>query len=496
MQTKRKRKQWVLLAFTMIATFVLQIVTPLTANAEEQTYNNFLASTSTKQIRDDDSTHWEYCYDYSISSNTPYKICVLRHDDGKYLPPFFYEMVSVYIIFDESVFTNDTCLQINKMCDDKCAEKHNCNHVSSVTNYTSNDFKTYYDKNGKKIAYGHELSLRHYDYNPLHDDSSIYKYYSTYLELNDSIVSYVSTEDLTDNNTYVITSEDSELFIQGVYDGSIRPNGQFDESTAIYDTNIPTPNITVKNDYSFGFNNDSDGYYFQVKGRWYSVDDIELFKQNFQWKYKYYSYVKSNLTDWVTTNEKASTSMQDLNFATFGKTAFDSFLSYYPLDNRSYSGSTEIRGYNDAINTIKMLLKVPESIYNGLEVYIRYYTFDENGVAHYGKWCHYYDNLANASGSSGSQWDDKENMFTGNQSQDGLTDSQFGELENTDNSRNDIDVTPEYNDDGFDSIILGDMDTTSLVTALESMYGQTKTFISMIGLVFNFLPPWIITLSE
>lgn len=269
----------------------------------------------------------------------------------------------------------------------------------------------------------------------------------------------------------------------------------FDTDTAQFSSDIPTPRITVDNNYNLSFNNATDNYYFQIKGRWYSVDDIELYKQSAQWKYKYNSIIKSGLTEWTEKAIKTNTS--DLNLATLGRSAFDNFLSQNPIDSRSYTGGTNalgnyFSGYNDALSTIKMLLKQPTTLYNGLEIYVRYYEFDSSGIARYGKWCHYYDNLANANGSSGSQWDDKDNMFMGNQSSNGLTDDQFNDVENTGNStKADTDLVPDYNDSGSGSVIIGDADLTSITTTLKSLYSQGQEIINMFGQVFSFLPSWL-----
>ena len=269
----------------------------------------------------------------------------------------------------------------------------------------------------------------------------------------------------------------------------------FDTDTAQFSSDIPTPRITVDNNYNFSFNNATDNYYFQIKGRWYSVDDIELYKQSAQWKYKYNSIIKSGLTEWTEKAIKTNTS--DLNLATLGKSAFDNFLSQNPIDSRSYTGGTNalgnyFSGYNDALSTVKMLLKQPTTLYNGLEIYVRYFEFDSSGVAHYGKWCHYYDNLADANGSSGSQCDDKDNIFLVNQSSSGLTDEQFNDVENTGNStKADTDLVPDYNDSGSGSVIIGDADLTSITTTLKSLYSQGQEIINMFGQVFSFLPSWL-----
>lgn len=502
MQTKRKRKQWALLAFTMIATFVLQIATPLTANAEEQRYSvdNFLYYDYTKKSYNGE-TYDDYKYAYSFSANKPFKLASI--EDVK--KPFESEntIIGQYgIIF---LFEDITDIQAKREVDlieDDCKS---CSHTSISYEYTEEDFKKYYDNDGNFLCYGLTFwsSYEKYD-----TETSTHWEVLDYLTiLNDSCFSYMTTREqlgFSDDSSPVLSGEAYAECVKAIYNGTLRPNGQFNESTAIYDTNIPTPKITVKNDYSFGFNNDSDGYYFQVKGRWYSVDDIELYKEKLQWCYKYESIIKSNLTDWVTTNEKASTSMQDLNFATFGKTAFDSFLSYYPIENRSYSGGTNslgnfFNGYNDALSQIKMLLSQPTTFYNGIEIYIRYYTFDENGVAHYGKWCHYYDDLANQDGSNGVIDDyihnDDKDLHNGYQSEFGVDDDKLLELESSNNSKNDIDLKPEEDNRYTDQIVsVDDLDLSNLINSLGGLKEQGSELINMFTTVFSFLPSWLVTL--
>lgn len=503
MQTKRKRKQWVLIAFSMIATFMLQLVTPLTANAEERIYssNSFMTYEYKHITRDGTSSYWDYSYTYSISSNKPYKLVAIEdwseHGEGGY----DMDTGIIYLVND----INDINFTYTVMCEDNCAEKHNCGHTSSVRTYTESDFKKYYDSDGNFLCYGIKQRVGSHFYNS--ENNSYWEYQYATLSLNDACFNYKTTVEhlgFTNEDNALLSDEGYEKCVQAIYEGKVPLNGQFDSSTAIYDTNIPTPNITVKKDYTFGFNNDSDGYYFQVKGRWYSVDDIELYKENLQWAYKYESIIKSNLTDWVTTNEKASTTMQDLNFATFGKTAFDSFLSYYPIANRSYTGGTNalgnfFNGYNDALSQIKMLLSQPTTFYNGIEIYIRYYTFDENGVAHYGKWCHYYDDLANASGSNGVIDDLKNNedkdLHNGYQSEIGVDDDKLLELENSNNSKNDIDLKPEEDNRYTDQIVsVDDLDLSNLINSLGGLKEQGSELINMFTTVFSFLPSWLVTL--
>lgn len=451
-QPKQRKQQAIALAtaLTLALTLILQLFTPLTAHAEETERSLSFDASSMLTSKNDDI----------VLSNTYHLVTT---GSGNFVAKSF-----TYEDADTNYFGG-----ILIICSNKSFTYTGQKDGGSVTTATTSNVKdgVYYTSIGFSSS---STDSWEYVYSGLVNNS----HFSSEDSYTEAKENFLATVDLSKDDYKDLT---------------------FDESTATYSSDIPTPKLTVNNDYSFGFNNASDDYYFQLKGRWYSVEDIELYKESLQWKYKYNSILKGSLSEWVTKQNKTLANTSNLNLATLGQTAFDSFLTSYPIDNRSYSGGTNalgnyFSGYNDALNTLKMLLGQPTSIYNGLEIYVRYYRFDENGIAQYGKWCHYYDNLASASGSTGSQWDDSENMFTGNQSSSGLDDEQFTDVENMQDSRNDVDLQPEYNDTGYGSIVLDNIDTTSLTNSLQSMYEQTKTFINMFGVVFNFLPPWIIAL--
>ena len=266
------------------------------------------------------------------------------------------------------------------------------------------------------------------------------------------------------------------------------------EFIGTYSEYIPTPKITVDNDgYGFGFNNATDDYYFELQGRWYSVDDIELFKENVVWQYKYSTIIKSNLSTWVSASDKVL-AIDGYDFSELGSDFFNDFLDSYPVDDRTYYGGTNaignyFSGYSDAMDTLKMLLAVPESLYNGLEVYIRYFTIDNEGNVNYGKWCHWYDALADSSGSSGSEWDDKENMHNESQSESGLTTEQKESLESSGNSKSDTDVITNYINNSSDEIA-----SQQIWNIMESMINAMGIFPSLVSTVFGWLPSWLINM--
>ena len=251
----------------------------------------------------------------------------------------------------------------------------------------------------------------------------------------------------------------------------------------------------TESDYSyFEFNNAQSDYFFEMKGRWYTTNDFDLYRDKLVWKYKYSTLLKNNLSTWVSVSDNRS-SVGRFQFDVLGKSSWDNLLSSYPVDDRNYIGGSynlfnKITGYSDALETLKMLLKQPYSLFNGYEVYVRYFRYDENGGIEYSKWTHFYNNLADSDGSSGSRLDDLDNMYSENQSDKGLTDDELSDLENGGNSRNDLDAVPKNNYD-YSSLENATMNFFDLLKNFGTMLGQ---FPSMVAAVFGFLPPWLIGL--
>lgn len=249
----------------------------------------------------------------------------------------------------------------------------------------------------------------------------------------------------------------------------------------------------TESDYSyFEFNNAQSDYFFEMKGRWYTTNDFDLYRDKLVWKYKYSTLLKNNLSTWVSVSDNRS-SVGRFQFDVLGKSSWDNLLSSYPVDDRNYIGGSynlfnKITGYSDALETLKMLLKQPYSLFNGYEVYVRYFRYDENGGIQYSKWTHFYNNLADSDGSSGSRLDDLDNMYSENQSDKGLTDDELSDLENGGNSRNDLDAVPKNNYD-YSSLENATMNFFDLLKNFGTMLGQ---FPSMVTDVFGFLPPWLI----
>lgn len=251
----------------------------------------------------------------------------------------------------------------------------------------------------------------------------------------------------------------------------------------------------TESDYSyFEFNNAQSDYFFEMKGRWYTTNDFDLYRDKLVWKYKYSTLLKNNLSTWVSVSDNRS-SVGRFQFDVLGKSSWDNLLSSYPVDDRNYIGGSynlfnKITGYSDALETLKMLLKQPYSLFNGYEVYVRYFRYDENGGIQYSKWTHFYNNLADSDGSSGSRLDDLDNMYSENQSDKGLTDDELSDLENGGNSRNDLDAVPKNNYD-YSSLENATMNFFDLLKNFGTMLGQ---FPSMVTDVFGFLPSWLIGL--
>ena len=319
-----------------------------------------------------------------------------------------------------------------------------------------------------------------------------------------------STESITMNyvtNALVFGTKESAIAYFETGDTSGQINKTIDMSTATYNDNIPAPKLVFnsKGGYKFSIDNAVDDYYIQMKGRWYTVDDITLYKENLQWKYKYDTLLKGSLTDWVEPNEKilatAEHDLCDYNRKGYGGEAFDSLLTNYPINNRTYSGGTnafgdKISGYTDALSTLKELhLNNPESAFNSPEIYIRFIVVNNDSVQ-YGKWCHWYSNLANASGSTGYMLGDSDNVAGESQSYNGLTDEEFNTNEQQENPRNDSDIYTYVNSDYINQNLEISSEiankTGTFFGLLNSMANAMGQFPQMIKDVFMFLPPWFV----
>lgn len=305
----------------------------------------------------------------------------------------------------------------------------------------------------------------------------IWKDYSayTFVSLSTNLMIFDSEESIVN---YITLGDDS---------GQINKPKEY-----IYDASIETPKLVFTDGLKFYINNSADDYFIEVQGRNYTVNDIELYKENLMWKYKYSSTMKNALSTWVSVDAAVS-SVGEHDLTVYGSVSFSNLLFLYPIDGRNYYGGTNaignyFSGYSDALSTLKMLLNVNGSLYNGNEIYIRFYTVSDDGNIHYGKWCHWYDDMADAAGSSGSQWDDKESMFTENQSNVGLTDEEKNNIEGFDDSKKaDDDATPNYNNTSSWGSLTGD----EVWNIMQSLADSLGDFQNLITIVFNFLPSWL-----
>lgn len=284
-------------------------------------------------------------------------------------------------------------------------------------------------------------------------------------------------------------------------DGSIdkisNPN-----TPGVLDDSIPIPVLSVNNDKgTFLFANAQNNYKFELKGRFWSTDDFYVFRKmpSLVWQYKYLTLLKNSLTTWVSVGDNMST-LSTYSFCDLGKESWNDLLNTYPIENRNiitgeqqgWLSWANITGYNDAITTLKTLLSTPYSLFNGYEVYVRYYVVCDDGSIKYSKWTHYFNNLADADGSTGSIVDDASNMNNGSQSDKGLTDSDMDNVENSGNSRNDVDAKPSNDFSVEISDITGLFN--QFINILKSLYSGMGQLPSLVNAIFGFLPSWASTM--
>lgn len=271
----------------------------------------------------------------------------------------------------------------------------------------------------------------------------------------------------------------------------------------VLDESIPIPILSVDNDQgTFTFVNAQNNYKFELKGRFWSTDDFYVYRNtpSLVWQYKYLTLLKNSLTTWVSVGDNMSV-LSTYKFSDLGSDSWNDLLNTYPIEQRNIITGQEqgwfswanITGYNDAVTTLKTLLNSPYSLFNGYEIYVRYYITDEDGTIKYSKWTHYFNNLADADGSTGSIIDDSGNMNNGSQSDKGLTDNDLNNVENSGNSRNDVDAKPSSD---FGSLDIGDISGifNQFLNVLKGLYSGMGQLPSFITSIFGFLPNWVSTM--
>lgn len=268
------------------------------------------------------------------------------------------------------------------------------------------------------------------------------------------------------------------------------PVPPFDPYNNDYSEDIPAPQIFRDGD-KIMFSNASSDMYLLANIRWYSVDDITLFKESLSWKYRPDSIIHSDL-DWLLSVDDLYPSVNGVNLYDLGVQSFQEFLSAYPVENRTYLGGTNalgnyLFGYNDALSTLKMILGQIDSSFNAPELFFRYYVPLDDGTYKCGKWTKYSRSLP--SGASDGAIDGKWNV------QYQVSDAPL--------TSDDVIGSKPYDNSGMttytskDNSVVVDFDSPDYTISIDnlnqitSLFGQFPTFVST---VFCFLPSWILSL--
>lgn len=454
MQTKRKRKQWALLAFTMIATFMLQIVTPLTVSAEEEEERILSFDYSSMLVKTDNSEAQMYNSTVTVKGNGNFVVKTFTYDD-EHLKDFG---GAFYICSDKEFMHTLTSNGTSYGGYSNALLKDGVYHVYyTFASASKNDF-TY--------NYTGYVNNTHFE--------SREAYYKALEE-------YTANVDVSKDNYKEIA---------------------FDESTAIYDETIPAPKMKVDNKLNYQFLNDDAGYMYQVKGRWRSIDDVTINAGAITDKMHYKSTVQCDLLQWVAPVDEVST-IETSSFASIGKDYFYNFLTMYPIENRNIHLSNTITNYDNwyevpKYKTYYQNFKDCLSSFNSVEVYVRYFKKNDNGTFSYGKWTHYYNNITPSGSSDGGFRDGLGELSTEHfQSQNGLTNEELNDVENLEDSRSDTDVNNSINSSNggvsYDDV-KNELDFSKVTKVVISLYEQAKVLFSMFTTVFSFLPTWAIEL--
>lgn len=297
--------------------------------------------------------------------------------------------------------------------------------------------------------------------------------------------------DLPDTSDGTIRSIDTSGMIPLILaDGTVNDPQPFDPYNNDYSDDIPAPEVYRDGD-KIMFSNSSPDMLLLANIRWYSVDDITLFKESLSWKYRPDSIIHSDL-EWLLTVEDLYTSVNGINLYDLGEQSFQTFLSTYPVENRTYFGGTNaignyLFGYNDALSSLKMILGQIDSSFNAPELFFRYYVPLADGTYKCGKWTKYSRSLP--SGASDGAIDGRWNVEY--------------QVSDAPLTSDDVIGSKPYDTSGMttytskDNTVVVDFDSPNYTLSIDnlnqitSLFGQFPSFVST---VFSFLPSWILSL--
>lgn len=297
--------------------------------------------------------------------------------------------------------------------------------------------------------------------------------------------------DVNPSSSSAILALDKSLFTLAVNsDGTVFTPEPFDPYNNNYSDDIPAPEIYRDGD-KIMFSNSSPDMFLLANVRWYSVDDITLFKESLSWLYRPDSIIHSDL-NWLLSVNDLYPSVNGVNLYDLGVQSFQEFLSAYPVDARTYLGGTNalgnyLLGYNDALSTLKMILGQMDSAFNAPELFFRYYVPLADGTYKCGKWTKYSRSLP--SGASDGAIDGKWNV------QYQVSDAPL--------TSDDVIGSKPYDTSGMttytskDNTVVVDFDSPDYTISIDnlnqitSLFGQFPSFVST---VFCFLPSWILSL--
>ncbi len=268
-------------------------------------------------------------------------------------------------------------------------------------------------------------------------------------------------------------------------------------TTCTYNSTIPTPQVVLSQLGEIGFNNKTDDYYIEMQGRWRTAEDIDIYSENLVWKYKFLSRIDSDLTTWVSQDDRRLATEADLYLTQLGADNFATLLSSHPSIERNIYTSNALgevlSGFaHQKAQFINYLDNCAFFPINSPEIYVRYYTVDDTGNVEYGKWCHAYVTMP-TNGKMSTFTEDLTDGFAyvSTQSDKGLTEDEFTYVEDLEDSRLETDASISNNADGTVYVPDANMDTSQLLDLLSSMFEQSQAFFNLFAQVFSFFPEWL-----
>lgn len=268
------------------------------------------------------------------------------------------------------------------------------------------------------------------------------------------------------------------------------------EADGVLDEDMPIPHVTLHqhggldledskdtaNKFCHFIDNAVDGWNIEVKGKYLSADDIELYREDFIWKTRVHSYVSGGLSTWISYDDSFPSSRHfEFSGIENAEQSRLSLLDQYPISERNiYGGGNSVGAFFTGRESFRQQLQsaaLSAKPYTVPEFYVRFWYEDDSGI-HYSRWDHFYESFNTA-------FNDNDEA---KQSDRGLSTDEIDAIEQGGSSHTDPDLVPYA--PGSGSSVSMDKALSSFSDVLVSLSSTSTGIVGMFTAVFGFLPWW------